>query len=103
MAVTHTFFPTLGVEAARGRVFSAEEDQPGHNRVVVLTDGLWKRRFGGDPNLIGNTIRLNGENYTVIGIMPPDFQFGREFGQAPDLYSPIAFTPGAVEPASVAK
>jgi putative ABC transport system permease protein len=98
MAVTHTFFPTLGVEAARGRVFSPEEDQPGHNRVVVLTDGLWKRRFGSDPGLVGNTIRLNGENYTVIGIMPADFQFGRETGQAPDLYSPIAFTPEQLNP-----
>jgi putative ABC transport system permease protein len=98
MAVTHTFFPTLGVEAARGRVFSSEEDQPGHNRVVVLTDGLWKRRFGSDPGLVGNAIRLNGENYTVIGIMPADFQFGRETGQAPDLYSPIAFTPEQLNP-----
>lgn len=98
MAVTYTFFPTLGVEAARGRVFSAEEDQPGHNHVVVLTDGLWKRRFGGDLNLVGNTIRLNGENYTVIGIMPADFQFGRETGQAPDLYSPVAFTPEQLNP-----
>jgi putative ABC transport system permease protein len=98
MAVTHTFFPTLGVEAARGRVFSSEEDQPGHNRVVVLTDGLWKRRFGSDPGLVGNTIRLNGENYTVIGIMPADFQFGRETGQAPDLYSPIGFTPEQLNP-----
>jgi putative ABC transport system permease protein len=93
MAVTHTFLPMLGVEPARGRVFSADEDQPGRNRVVVLSDGLWRRRFGGDPNLIGNNIRLNGEQYAVIGIMPPDFQFGREFGQPIDLYSPIAFTP----------
>ena len=98
MAVTHTFFPTLGVDAARGRIFTADEDQPGRNRVVVLTDALWKRRFGSDPNLVGNTIRLNGENYTVLGIMPPDFQFGREMGQAPDLYSPIAFTPEQLNP-----
>jgi putative ABC transport system permease protein len=98
MAVSHTFFSTLGVEAARGRLFEAEEDQPGRNRVVVLSDALWKRRFGADPNLIGNTIRLNGENYNVIGIMPPDFQFGREFGQVQELYSPIAFTPQQLDP-----
>ncbi|MFY9571107.1 MAG: ABC transporter permease [Blastocatellia bacterium] len=98
MAVTHTFFAMLGVDAARGRVISADEDQPGRNRVVVLTDNLWKRRFGADPNLVGNTIRLNGENYSVIGIMPPGFQFGREFGQAVDLYSPIAFTPQQLDP-----
>ena len=93
MAVTHTFLPMLGVEPAQGRVFSADEDQPGRNRVVVLSDGLWRRRFASDPNLIGNNIRLNGEQYAIIGIMPPGFQFGREFGQPIDLYSPIAFTP----------
>jgi putative ABC transport system permease protein len=93
MAVTHTFLPMLGIEPARGRVFAAGEDQPGHNRVVVLSDGLWRRRFAADPSLVDNTIRLNGEQYTVIGIMPPGFQFGREFAQPIDLYSPIAFTP----------
>ena len=99
MAVTHTFFSTLGVEAGQGRLFAPDEDQPGRNRVVVLSDALWKRRFGADPNLIGNTIRLNGENYNVIGIMPPDFQFGREFGQIIELYSPIAFTPQQLDTA----
>jgi len=98
MAVTHTFLPMLGIEPARGRVFGAEEDQPGGNRVVVLSDGLWRRRFAGDPNLVGNTIRLNGEQYTVIGVMPPSFQFGREFAQPIDLYSPIAFTPEQLDP-----
>jgi putative ABC transport system permease protein len=93
MAVTHTFLPMLGIEPAKGRVFAADDDQPGHNRVVVLSDGLWRRRFAGDPNLVGSAIRLNGEQYTVIGIMPPSFQFGREFAQPIDLYSPIAFTP----------
>ncbi len=97
MAITHTFLPMLGIEPARGRVFTPEEDQPGHNRVVVLSDGLWRRRFAGDPNLVGNTIRLNGEHYTVIGVMPPSFQFGREFAQQIDLFSPIAFTPEQLE------
>ena len=98
MAVSHTFLPMLGIEPARGRVFTSDEDQPGHDRVVVLSDGLWHRRFAGDPNLVGNTIRLNGENYTVVGIMPPSFQFGREFAQPIDLYSPIAFTPEQLDP-----
>ena len=92
IAVTATFFPTIGIEPAHGRVFFEGEDKPGHNKVVVLTDGLWHRRFGADPNLLNQTITLNGESYTVVGIMPPDFQFGREFGQAVDLFSPIAFT-----------
>lgn len=98
MAVSHTFLPMLGIEPARGRVFTAEEDQPGLNRVVVLSDALWQRRFGGDPNLVGNTIKLNGESYTVIGVMPPSFQFGREFAQQIDLYSPIALTPQQLDP-----
>jgi len=83
----------LGVEPAIGRVFTAEEDQPGHDRVVILTDGLWRRRFAADPNLVGNSIKLNGENYTVVGIMPSSFQFGREFAQPMDLFSPIGLTP----------
>jgi putative ABC transport system permease protein len=98
MAVSHTFLPMLGIEPARGRVFTAEEDQPGFNRVVVLSDALWQRRFGGNPNLVGNTIKLNGESYTVIGVMPPSFQFGREFAQQIDLYSPIALTPQQLDP-----
>ncbi|MDQ3685032.1 MAG: ABC transporter permease [Acidobacteriota bacterium] len=92
-AVTANLFSTLGAEAARGRVFLTEEDQPGRNRVVVLSDQFWQRRFGGSPDLIDKTITLNGESYTVVGIMPPSFQFGREIGQIVDLWSPIAFTP----------
>jgi putative ABC transport system permease protein len=93
LAITHTFLPMLGVEPALGRVFTPEEDQPGNDKVVVLGHGLWQRRFAGDPNLIGKTIKLNGEGYTVIGVMPRSFQFGREFAQQIDIYSPIALTP----------
>ncbi len=91
-AVTATFFPTLGVDVAQGRAFLPGEDQQGRNNVVVVSDGLWRRRFGADPQLIGQTLTLDGASYTVIGIMPPGFQFGREFGQAIDLWSPLAFT-----------
>jgi predicted permease len=93
MAVTHTFFPTLGIEAAKGRVFTPDEDQPGRNRVVVLSDSLWQRRFAADPDIVGKTINLNEENYSVVGVMPPGFQFGRELGAAVDIFAPIAFTP----------
>jgi putative ABC transport system permease protein len=92
IAVTPTFFPTLGIDPARGRVFGVDEDKPGQNKVVVFSDGLWRRRFGADPNILNQTITLNGESYNVIGIMPPGFQFGREFGQAVDLYAPLTFT-----------
>jgi putative ABC transport system permease protein len=72
--VTEGFFDTLGVQAFLGRTFTAEEYQPGRF-VVVLGYGLWQRRFGGDPNLIGKTLRLNGQPHTVVGVMPPEFQF----------------------------
>jgi predicted permease len=92
-AVTHTFFQTLGVEAALGRVFTPEEDQPGRNGVVVLSDSLWQRRFAADRQIVGKTITLNGTPYTVVGVMPPGFQFARELGQTIDIYSPLAITP----------
>ncbi|MCI0388410.1 MAG: ABC transporter permease [Acidobacteria bacterium] len=98
-AVTATFFPTLGVEVARGRAFLQGEDQQGRNNVVVVSDGLWRRRFGADPQLIGQTLTLDGASYTVVGIMPPGFRFGREFGQAIDLWSPLAFTSNQLQTA----
>jgi len=98
LQVTATFFPTLGIEAAKGRVILPEEDQPGRNRVVVVSDGLWRRRFGSDPNFVGKTLTLNGESYTVVGITPPGFQFGREIGQATELWVPIGFTPDQLQP-----
>jgi putative ABC transport system permease protein len=96
--VTANFFATLGVQPARGRLFQADEDQPGRNHVVVLSDGLWHRRFGGDPSLLNQTITLNGEAYTILGIMPPGFEFGRELGRQVDLWAPIAFTPDQLDP-----
>ncbi|MGH9945552.1 MAG: ABC transporter permease, partial [Pyrinomonadaceae bacterium] len=62
--VSANTFPLLGAEAAQGRTFTAEEDQPGRNRVVVLSHGLWQRRFGGYPKVVGKDINLNGEPYT---------------------------------------
>jgi predicted permease len=86
--VSANLFPTLGVEPARGRGFLDEEDQPGRNRVVVMSHGLWQRRFGGDPNILGQTITLNGNSYTVVGVMPAGFVFRQDF----ELWTPIAFT-----------
>ncbi len=91
--VTHNFFSALGATPAMGRVFLPEEDQPGKNKVVVLSHGFWQRRFGGDPGIVNKNILLNDESYTIIGVMPPSFQFGREFGQVIDLWTPIGFTP----------
>ncbi|HKP13610.1 MAG TPA: ABC transporter permease [Blastocatellia bacterium] len=68
-------FAGLRVNPLRGRVFSEDEDKPGATPVVVLSYALWQRRFGGDPNILDQQLTLNDRSYTVIGVMPPDFQF----------------------------
>jgi putative ABC transport system permease protein len=87
--VSATLFPLLGVEPQIGRVFTAAEDQPGAERVVLLSYGLWQRRFGGDPNIVGKPLTLNGESYIVVGVMPASFQFPSSDDEA---WVPIAFT-----------
>ncbi|HEX8140377.1 MAG TPA: ABC transporter permease [Pyrinomonadaceae bacterium] len=98
MAVTANLFPLLGAEAARGRTLLPQENQTGNDRVVVLSDALWHRRFGADPNIVGKSITLNGEPHTIVGVMPSSFQFGRELGQVVDLWAPIAWTPEQLSP-----
>jgi len=73
--ISASLFPILGVKPVLGRAFLPAEDQPASERVAILRHGLWQRRFGGDPSLIGQTITLDGESFTVIGIMAPDFWF----------------------------
>jgi len=73
--VTGNLFSLLGVRPVRGRDFLPEEDKPGGPGVAILSHGLWQRRFGSDPALIGKMISLNNESYTVIGLMPADFYF----------------------------
>jgi putative ABC transport system permease protein len=75
LSVTANLFPTLGTPPALGRNFLPEEEQAGRHRVAILSDGLWRRRFGADPGLINRQIQLSGESYTVVGVMPPRFQF----------------------------
>ncbi|HZF38670.1 MAG TPA: ABC transporter permease [Blastocatellia bacterium] len=72
--VTPNLFPLLGVSPALGRNFLPEENQAGHDRVAIVSYGLWRRRFAADPNLVGRAIRLNGENHVVVGVMPQDAQ-----------------------------
>src|SRR5262249_24151349 len=73
--VTGNIFSVLGVDAARGRTLSADETWAGHAKVAVLSDGLWKRRFGSDPDIVGKTIQLDGSGVEVVGIMPRGFYF----------------------------
>jgi predicted permease len=75
MRVSANLFETLGVNAAVGRTLEPEDDQPGAPNVVVMTYGLWQRRFGGDTSLIGQPLKLNGATYTLVGILPPKFFF----------------------------
>jgi putative ABC transport system permease protein len=75
LTVTGNLFSVLGVDAVLGRSLREEETWKGKNMVVVLSYGLWQRRFGGDPNIIGQTIALNGRNREVVGVMSPDFYF----------------------------
>ena len=92
MRVTEDFFPALGVPPALGRVFTAEENQEGASPVIVLSDRLWMRRFGGDTNVLERTVRLDGQSVTVIGVMPPGFDHPLLWGQV-DLWRPMAFSP----------
>jgi predicted permease len=87
---TAGFFDVFATAPSYGRVFTADEDQPGREQVVVLSHRLWTRRFGGNPSMVGRTIRLNGRKYEVIGVMPKQFDFT---AQTEELWVPIAFTP----------
>jgi predicted permease len=76
-SVTADFLPALGISPALGRNFRAEEDRPGGNtRVAILADGFWRRAFGADPSILSRTVSLNGAPHTVIGVLPPHFDWG---------------------------
>jgi len=88
LLVTGNYFDMLGVRFAHGRGFRAEEDAvPGADPIVVLSDRFWKRRFAGDPALVGTPIRLNGRSYTVVGVAPEGFRGTGALG-GPDLFVP---------------
>ena len=87
--VSASLFPILGVGPQLGRWFTPEEDQPGANHVVILSHGLWQRRFGSDPNVVGKALTMSGNSLSVVGVMPPGFQFP---GDDVQFWIPIAFT-----------
>ena len=88
--VTATFLDTLRITPVLGRNFLAEEDRPGGNtRVVIVSDGFWRRALGSDPKAIGRTLTLNSLPYTVIGVLPPAFQWGNNT----DMLAPLAPDP----------
>ena len=91
LKVTQNLFPLLGIQPLLGRVFIPGEDQEGSDREVILSYRLWQRRFEGSPGALGRSISLNGERYTVIGIMPSTFQFAPFWATHAELWVPNAF------------
>jgi len=99
--VSFELFPMLGIRPLYGRLFRAEEDAPGANRVVLLSHALWTRRFQGDPSIVGQFIRLDGEAHQVVGVLPPaplaprpkDLQGMMRTEKRPELYKPLGIRP----------
>ena len=94
--VSTSFFPLLGVQAQLGRVFLPEEGQPGRQHVVLLSDGLWRRRFGADPAIPGRKVVMNGQSYLIVGVLPRDFQLPLEA----EVWTPLVFSADDLSPNS---
>ncbi|HMH08728.1 MAG TPA: ABC transporter permease, partial [Terriglobales bacterium] len=88
--VTPDIFPILGVQPLLGRVFLPEEQEAGKEREVVLSYPLWQSHFGGDANVLGRSVVLNGEKYTVVGVMPREFKFAPFWATKTELWAPLA-------------
>jgi putative ABC transport system permease protein len=91
--VSANFFSVIGASPLQGQVFTPAEDQPGRDTVALLGYGLWQRRFGGDPNLVGQRVNLDGSQYTVIGIMPAGFQYPPDA----EIWTPLALNAGQTQ------
>jgi putative ABC transport system permease protein len=90
-SVTANFFDVLGVGASRGRAFVEGEDAPGAARACVISHGLWQRRFGGDARAVGAQVSLDGEAYTIVGVLPAEFEFAKVGGA--EVWTPMRPTP----------
>ncbi|HEX2101887.1 MAG TPA: ABC transporter permease [Candidatus Synoicihabitans sp.] len=93
---TADLFKTFRVQPILGRAFTAEEEVPGRNQVALLSHALWQSRFGGDPGVIGRSLRLNAEQVTIIGVMPASFTYPMMWGKV-DLWRPITTPQHIVE------
>jgi putative ABC transport system permease protein len=89
MAVSANLFQTLRVKPALGQAFAEEQNQPGRADTVILSDGLWRRRFGADAGIVGQPVHLNGQTYRVQGVMPAGFEFTIRAGSVPDVWVPM--------------
>jgi putative ABC transport system permease protein len=97
IGVTNEFFSITGIEPLLGRTFSWEEDRPGGANVVVISYGLWKNYFGGDPGILSKRIQLNGSAFSVVGVMPSGF----EFPEGTRLWTPLRLPAVSSDPANV--
>ena len=88
--VSPNLFALLRVQPALGRTFRPDEDRPGRDRVAIVSDSFWRQHFTADPGIVGRTVRVDGQNVTVVGVMPPEFRFPRAWR---DLWVPLALTP----------
>ena len=93
--MTADVLPVLGVRPALGRWFLPQETAPGADRVVVLGHGIWTSRFASDPDIVGKPLTLDGEPYTVVGVMPPSFQFAPFWATQAQMWAPLDLSPRA--------
>lgn len=89
--VSASVFSVLGARPVAGRLFLPDEDQPGHQRVVIISGRLWKSRFGADPEVVGRSITLNNQDYEVVGVMSPEFAL--PLNEDSEIWTPLVFTP----------
>lgn len=94
VAATASLWEVLQVQAAKGRLFGAAEDQPGGDRVTVIGYGLWQRRFGGDPAIVGRQMVVDGDSYTILGVLPATFRFP---GPEVQAWAPLQLDEGAIK------
>jgi len=92
--VTPNLFPMLGAQTEQGRSIAPDEAEPGHNMVVVLSNGFWQRHFGGEATAVGQRLKLNDQHYTIVGVMPAGFQFPHAslpFAQPAEVWIPLVY------------
>jgi hypothetical protein len=94
LRITAGAFPMLGVVPTLGGLFTAEEEQAGRDRVAILSDGLWKRRYGADRSIVGKNSQINRESYRVAGVIRPIF----DYRVTADVWMPLAFEPAEIRP-----
>jgi putative ABC transport system permease protein len=93
LRVSWNYFEMLGVTPALGRTFTRDEDRPDHWRLLVISDGLWRRRFGADPAAVGRTVRMNDRDYRIVGVLPAGFEpvISRQFFTRAEMWAPLGY------------